>query len=203
MNESKRAEHDDGPSAWAEDVRAIAGGNQSALGRLYDQTSPIVYGLVLRIVGDPADADEVTLDVYTQVWRSARHFDSHRGTVRAWLVMVARSRAIDRIRSKAGRRRREQGSPEMPILPDTSPNPEVAAEIGQQRRIIAHALNALTVAERQLIEMVYFEGLSHSELSQRTGLPLGTVKTRIRSGMIKLREQLSVWESGTWRTRRT
>jgi RNA polymerase sigma-70 factor (ECF subfamily) len=91
----------------------------------------------------------------------------------------------------------------MPILPDTSPNPEVAAEIGQQRRIIAHALNALTVAERQLIEMVYFEGLSHSELSQRTGLPLGTVKTRIRSGMIKLREQLSVWESGTWRTRRT
>src|SRR4029450_1275997 len=112
MDESKRAEHDDGPlmacatltapqlqdSAWAEDVRAIAGGDQSALGRLYDQTSPIVYGLVLRIVGDPADAEEVTLDVYTQVWRSAQHFDSRRGTVRAWLVIVARSRAIDRIR---------------------------------------------------------------------------------------------------------
>ncbi len=184
-------------SAWAEDLRAIAGGDQSAFGRLYDQTSPIIYGLVLRIVGDPADAEEVTLDVYGQVWRSARHFDSRRGTVMAWLVMVARSRAIDRIRSGAARRRREQGSPAMPTLPDTSPNPEAAAEIGQQRRIITRALNALDVVDRRLIEMAFFEGLSHSELSQRTGLPLGTVKSRIRRGMINLREQLSVWESGT------
>ncbi len=175
---------------WSQCVKRIASGESEALGRLYDGTHPLVYGLALRVLGDIRDAEEVTLDVYTQVWRTAGSFDSRRGTVSAWVVMLARSRAIDRLRSGAIRRRREETLSEWFEAPAAGASPEEASLLGQQQRRVRAALATLVPEQREAIELAFFSGLSHSELAARLGQPLGTVKTRIRLGMMKLRELL-------------
>jgi RNA polymerase sigma-70 factor (ECF subfamily) len=157
---------------------------------LYDGTHPLVYGLALRILGDVADAEEVALDVYTQVWRTAGNFDPRRGSVSAWLVTLARSRAIDRLRSAAARRQREESRPELPEAPAAARSPEEASLLGQRRVRVRAALARLLPEQREAIELAFFSGLTHSELAARLGQPLGTVKTRIRLGMMKLRELL-------------
>ena len=173
-------------------VRRTAQGEEEALAILYDETNRLVYGLALRILGEPADAEEVTLDVYTQVWRNARGFDPQRGNVTAWLVMLTRSRAIDRLRSGAGRKEREEPLEWLPDLPASAESPEQASVSSQQRRWVRAALAELSPEQREAIELAFFGGLSHGELAARLGQPLGTVKTRIRSGMMKLREVLGV-----------
>jgi RNA polymerase sigma-70 factor (ECF subfamily) len=175
---------------WNECLEQVAEGDSQALGRLYDGTHALVYGLALRILGDVADAEEVTLDVYTQVWKTARNFDPRRGSVSAWLVMLARSRAIDRLRAASKRRQREETYAEIPDHPAPTVSPEEASLLGQQRQRVRAALATLTPEQRQAIEMAFFSGLSHSELAAKLGQPLGTVKTRIRLGMMKLRELL-------------
>ena len=172
-------------------IRRIASGDSEAVGALYDQTSSLVYGLALRILGDVADAEEITLDVFTQVWKSASKFDPGRGSALAWLVMLTRSRSIDRLRSRADRDVRE-----LPIAGSRQPRdisnlPDENSFIRQQRMMVETALGGLTPEQRELIELAFFSGLTHSELALRTGLPLGTVKTRIRLGIIKLRELLA------------
>jgi len=166
-------------------VRGIAAGDQGALASLYDATSRLIYGMALRILSNPADAEEVTLDIYTQVWRGAASFDERRGSVVAWLMAMARSRAIDRLRSRALRSRREE--PLADLYTPVATQAPVPPGVGQE---VQAALRSLAPEQREAIELAYWYGYSHSELAARLGQPLGTVKTRIRMGMMKLRSQL-------------
>ena len=170
---------------WRDAVRRIAAADQGALAALYDATNRLVYGMALRILGNPADAEEVTLDLYTQVWRTAATFDERRGSVVAWLMTMTRTRSIDRLRSSAGRNRREESLADYGETPSAqrSSEPAVAREVRA-------ALHSLAPEQREVIELAYWYGYSHSELADRLGQPLGTVKTRIRLGMMKLRSQL-------------
>ena len=172
-------------------IKRTATGEEQALATFYDQTSHLVYGLALRILEDTADAEEVTLDVYTQVWRSARDFDPRRGNATAWLIMLTRSRAIDRLRSSAGRKEREEPLEWVPDIPSSAECPEQASVLSQRQRWVRAALEALPPEQREAIELAFFSGLSHAELAAKLGQPLGTVKTRIRLGMMKLRELLA------------
>ena len=171
--------------AWSGYVRRIIAADQDALASLYDATNHLVYGMALRILGNPADAEEVTLDIYTQVWRGASGFDERRGSVLAWLMTIARTRSIDRLRSVASRSRREEPLTELPGATASQP----PGQPGVQREVEA-ALNALAPEQREAIELAYWYGYSHAELAGRLGQPLGTIKTRIRLGMMKLRSQL-------------
>jgi RNA polymerase sigma-70 factor, ECF subfamily len=177
-------------AAWKNYLDRTAAGDHSALAQLYDESSPLVHSVALRVLGDPAEAEEVTLDVYVHVWRTAATYDSGRGTVTAWLVTLARSRAVDRMRSRAGRHKREQLIFQFHEMCADLASPETEAELAQRRSRILAALDTLSPQQREAIELAFFSGLTHSELADRLGQPLGTVKNRIRLGMMKLREQL-------------
>ncbi len=166
-------------------MRRIAESDQAALAALYDATNHLIYGMALRILGNQADAEEVTLDIYSQVWRGASGFAQERGSVVAWLMIMARSRAIDKLRSRANRIRREEPLSDLDAAKTgpASPEPGVAREVQT-------ALKTLAPEQREVIELAYWYGYSHSELAERLGQPLGTVKTRIRMGMMKLRSEL-------------
>jgi RNA polymerase sigma-70 factor (ECF subfamily) len=181
----------DRDQAWMEYIRRCAAGDQSALSALYDESSHYVYGMALRILRDAADAEEITIDVYSQAWKSAGSFSPDRGTVLSWLVTLTRSRAIDRSRTRAARSRRLEESIDTHfVLTAGADNPEEATALTEERNRIRQALSQLSPEQRELLELAYFSGLSHSELALRAGQPLGTVKTRIRLGMMKLREIL-------------
>ena len=175
---------------WTQYLTDVAAGSHNALTRLYDESSSLVYSLALRILGDVADAEEVTLDVYTQVWRSASGFDSSRGNAASWLSMLARSRAIDRLRSAAGRRQKEEPVDDFPLATSSDPLPEAASIQNEIRRQVRFAIGQLSAEQREAIELAFYGGLSHSELAEKLGQPLGTVKTRIRLGMLRLRQLL-------------
>lgn len=146
--------------------------------------------MVLRVLSRPEDAEEVTVDVYNQVWRTAASFENSRGSVTSWLIVLARSRAIDRIRASSARERREVPIVEHTTLPSSGNNPEEATGVSQLHQRVRAAMASLPAENRRAVELAFFSGLSHSELAEHLGLPLGTVKTRIRSSMIKLRESL-------------
>ena len=182
---------------WAELLDRLAESDKSALAELYDLSSSAVFGLVLRIVGDRSDAEEVTLDVYVQVWKQVERYDSSRGRVLSWLLTIARSRAIDRLRSKAAKDRgREQPLDAAGVaeVADASLNPEQSSFEATRKTTVLTALDSLQTDQRQAIELAYFAGMSHSEIADRTGQPLGTVKTRIRLGMLRLRKTLQPLE---------
>ncbi len=178
-------------ATWTELIRGIAAGRQSALAGLYDETSSLVFGLAVKMLSNPADAEEVAADVYAQVWRSAATFDVSRGSVTSWLIMLTRSRAIDRIRSRTERRKRETEIEEYVEVVDPGPSQHTSVELNDRRRKVRHALASLPPEQRRLIELAFFSGLSHGELAEHTALPLGTVKTRIRLGLMRLRESLA------------
>ena len=157
---------------------------------LYKETRTLVYGVALRMLPSEADAEEVTLDVYTQVWRTAPGFNSVRGSVAAWLVTITRSRAIDRLRSRASRAREEQPWEEHAQFDAREAGPEEQSRLGQRKKKVAAALGALPREQKEALELAFFSELSHTELAAKLHLPLGTVKTRIRAGMIKMRELL-------------
>ena len=170
-------------------ISRMADGDQSAMSALYDATNRLVYGLVLRILCDPAIAEEVMLDVYMQVWRQAAGYDMQRGSPLAWLMTVARSRAIDRLRSGIQRQQREE--PLEHADNHSSPaNIEEEVCASELRGRVQAALDLLSPEQREVIELAYYGGLSHSEIAARLATPLGTVKTRTRLGMMKLRESL-------------
>ncbi len=184
-----RREPDEADIRWAGLLTRIGEGDEAALDDLYGQTSGPVFALTQRILRDPSAAEDVTLEVYLQVWRQAVTFDARRGTASAWLFMLARSRAIDRLRSRAQRARdRQRPLDEVAPLRDAAPDPEEAAELAARRALVLSALAALSREQREAIELAYFSGLSQTEIAERSGAPLGTVKTRIRLGMLKLRE---------------
>jgi RNA polymerase sigma-70 factor (ECF subfamily) len=184
---------------WLETEKACAAlmvevvlGSESALTRIYDSTSRMVYGLALRITGDPSIAEDITLDVFVHVWRKAHTYDAARGTVFSWLITLTRSRAIDWLRSKKRSGSDMECSAEsVPNLQDSRPSPEHASLQGERASLIHAALQKLAPERREAVELAYFSGLTHTEIAIRKSLPLGTVKTRIRQGMMHLRELLT------------
>ena len=169
-------------------ISKIAKGCESALRKLYDSTISQVYGLAYKILSNNPDADEVALDVFKQIWKKALDYEPERGTPSAWLITMTRSRAIDRIRSDT--KRRTTNEPLMGDALDNTPLADETADVREKRELIDKALSELTPKQRQSIELAYFNGLSQSEISQRMNEPLGTVKSWMRTGMIRLREIL-------------
>jgi RNA polymerase sigma-70 factor, ECF subfamily len=168
----------------------IAQGDQHALAALYDATSASVYGLAVRIVHDPAAAEDVTIEVYTQIYQQASHYDPGRGTPSAWILTLTRSRALDHWRRESLRQHREESLERAAATPSSAPTPEEWSTEKDIQRAIQYALALLRPEQRQAIEIAYYEGLSHSEIATRLGQPLGTVKTRIRTGIMALRDLL-------------
>jgi RNA polymerase sigma-70 factor (ECF subfamily) len=169
-------------AAW----RAVADGDTRALTELYDRHAPMLVGVAYRLLGNRSDAEDLVHDVFVEAWGRARDFDARRGSVRRWLLVRLRSRAIDRIRSlETARRHRETEASERAAAPPA--NPEWSPGDGERVRA---ALRALPEEQRTLVELAYFEGLSHAELALRAGVPIGTVKSRLFAAMEKLRRQL-------------
>ena len=177
-------------------MRRISSGDPSALSELYEQSSRFVYGICLRVLRNPADAEEVTLDVYTQAWRQAARFDADRGEPLAWLLMLARSRAIDRLRSRGGARRHEEDLEQAHGLASPGADPETSSSLAQRASTVRAALLGLPAEQREVIELAYFEGLTHTEIAERLAQPLGTAKSRIRLGLAHLRQALGSQAEG-------
>lgn len=179
----------------AELVTRVAQGDEGALGQLYDRFGAVLYAVALRVVGQRADAEEIVMEAFAQAWREAGRFDTGRGSVAAWLTVMARSRALDRVRSQSRRERitdtaaREEPA-SAPAMSAGFPPPEASLLDAERGRAVGAALAALSPPQRQAIELAYYEGLSQSEIAARLGEPLGTIKTRVRLGMQKLREAL-------------
>jgi RNA polymerase sigma-70 factor (ECF subfamily) len=174
-------------------IRGIAAGDRDAMARLYDASSPLVYGLVRRMLRDPDLAEETTLDVYLQIRRQADRFDAARGNPCAWLLTVARTRAIDRLRVES-RRRTVEPLESAADLPADEPGPDIQSVHAERRLKVREAMAQLSAEQRQAITIAYFDGLSQSEIASALGQPLGTVKTRIRLGMQRLRTLLAPME---------
>ena len=172
-------------------VERVATGDQSALAALYDATNRLIYSLVLRVLGDMSSAEEVLIDVYAQVWRQAASYDADRGAPLAWMATMARSRAIDRLRSGWQEQRRKESLDVLGEATANAASPEELAAASERQMLVREALNTLTPEQRQVIELAYYSGLSHSEIAEKLNQPLGTVKTRTRIGMKKLREALA------------
>ena len=175
---------------WVALIKRVASGDQSAIATLYDTTSRLTFGLILRILGDRETAEEVLLDVYTQVWRQAATYDHQRGTPLAWLMTIARTRALDRLRSGWQDRQRKEPLETASEARATAADPEEMTVAAERQRLVRLALQTLSPEQREVIELAYYSGLSHSEIAARLDQPLGTVKTRTRLGLIKLREAL-------------
>jgi len=194
---SSALERSNGDPTLEELVTKLAAGDEFAFAQLYDRTNRIVYGLALRILRDLSSAEDITMEVYLQVWRTASRYDPQRGTVTSWLVTLARSRALDCLRSRKARHTDlEENVDDVHDLHDSRSSPELASMEAGRSRIVQKALADLVPDQREAIEMAYFSGLSHSEMAERTGLPLGTVKTRIRLGMLHLRKLLGPYAEG-------
>lgn len=175
---------------WAELIGRMSEGDQAALADFYDQSNRLVFGMVMRIVNDRSAAEEITLDAYHQIWRQAQNFDSERGRPSSWLITIARNRAIDRLRSTKWARQGQTPIEDVTPFLATEGTPEESACTNEQQKLVRSALAQLKPDQRELIEIAFFAGLTHQEISDKLNLPLGTIKTRIRAGMMKLRELL-------------
>ena len=180
------------PTGDQELIVRLRAQDQSALNVLYDRYSGVVYALALRIIGQSADAEDIVVDSFWQVWQQAANYDVSRGQLRGWIVTIARSRALDRLRviRRAPTVDSEEADNARRILASDD-NPEQETWEAEQSAIVGAALAALPKEQREALELAYYQGLSQSEVAARLGEPLGTIKTRIRLGMMKLREQLS------------
>jgi RNA polymerase sigma-70 factor, ECF subfamily len=174
---------------WLQLVRAVADGNQSALHSLYDRTHRIVFTLIMRITANRETAEEVTLDVFYGVWRNASTYDPANGSVVGWIMNQARSRAIDRLRFDQ-RKKRMNKYPESLRATIDIVDPQQACLFEEQSCLLRNALELLTPEERTAIETAFFSEMTYEETARKLNQPLGTVKTRIRAGLGKLREAL-------------
>lgn len=180
-------------SEWVTLVRAIGGGDQGALRALYERTHRLVFTLMLRMAGNRETAEELTIDVFHGVWQRAASYDPDGGPVIAWIMNQARSRALDRLRFE--QRKKRTPSDAAPLPEPVSP-PQESLESQHRASRLRDALRVLSPEERAAIEMAFFSELTYAETAGRLGAPLGTVKTRIRAGLRKLRRALSV--AGEW-----
>lgn len=174
-----------------EALARVARGDHDALGELYDRHGRLMYSLALRILRDQGDAEDVVQDVFSQAWRQASRYDPGRGTVLGWLLTVTRSRAIDRLRGRKSRPEPTADDSALRDLPGSLlPADEQLAFAGQAAQIRT-ALDGISALQRTAIELAFYEGLTHAEIAERLELPLGTVKTRIRQGLLTLRDRLA------------
>ena len=175
---------------WVGLVQSIAGGDQLALHALYQQTHRIVFTLIVRITSNRETAEEVTLDVFHDVWRRASTYDPTGGPVVGWIMNQARSRAIDRWRFEQ-RKKRVNNQADSLLTVAAASDPQEAFDVREQGRLLRQALQVLTPEEQRAIETAFFSELTYGEAAERLNQPLGTVKTRIRSGLAKLRQALA------------
>jgi RNA polymerase sigma-70 factor, ECF subfamily len=172
-------------------VARVARGDAAGLEALYDRHATAIYSLALRIVRDTSDAEDVTQEVFAQAWAQAGRYDQARGAVAAWLLMMARSRALDRLRRRKAARKPGPGDDVLEAIPDPAPSVEITTAADEQARTARIALASLPAAERAALELAYYEGLTHVEIAARTATPLGTVKTRIRTALRRVREMMA------------
>ena len=197
-NPSTAAPTGDGASADAPNdaslLRRMAEGDEQALGLFYDRWQPLVHGVVLRILRQRDDAEDVVEEAFWQAWRQAGRYETGRGSVQTWLLTIARSRALDSVRSLKRLREEpiegESGALVVHLAADGDPSMDT--EAAERRSIVIAALADLPTEQREALELGYFAGLSQTEIAERTGQPLGTIKTRMRLAMQKLRGRLQV-----------
>lgn len=174
----------DAKQSWADTqlISAVRAGDEQAMAQVYDRYSSIVYSVALRVVGDTGAAEDILQEVFMQLWRNPGAFDSSRGSLPAWLAVIARHRAIDWLR----KRRPETDIADVIV----SVEPDLASDAERNRSLekIRGSLGTMPQVQRSALEMAFFEGLTHSEIADKTGEPLGTIKTRIRSGLLALRK---------------
>jgi RNA polymerase sigma-70 factor (ECF subfamily) len=182
---------DEPPASLADLMAAVARGDTRAFEVLYDRTSTAVYGTVLRVLRDRAQSEEVTQEVMVEVWRHAGRFDENRGSVMSWILTMTHRRAVDRVRaeqSATNRRQRLGGRDIMPAFDEVSEAVTARLEV----EAVRSCLSSLTELQRQAVELAYYQGYSYREVAELLEVPLGTVKTRMRDGLIRLRDCLGV-----------
>lgn len=172
-------------------LRRSAKGDQQAFAELYDATSSRIFGLALRVVRDPAQAEEVVQEAYLEVWKTSTRFDPARGSAVSWLMTICHRKAVDRVRSAEASTRRDTSyhQQNQTIDHDTTSD---AAQASMEAQRVRHALKGLTPVQREAIELAYFGGYTHTEVAGILDLPVGTAKTRIRDGLIRLRDKMGV-----------
>ena len=175
----------------AELLRSSSRGDQAAFARLYDATAARVHGLVLRVVRDPAQAEEVTQEAFLEIWRTASRFDDQRGSALSWLLTIGHRKAVDRVRAAEASSRRDTRyhDTNQPVAHDETAEAATATFEAQRVR---HAMQTLTQVQREAIGLAYFGGYTHTEVATMLDLPIGTAKTRIRDGLIRMRDTLGV-----------
>ena len=175
----------------AELLKLSGRGDEAAFARLYDATAARAYGLAVRVVRDPAQAEEVTQEAFLEIWRTASRFDSDRGSAVSWVLTLVHRKSVDRVRSAEASTRRDttyhQGNHK--IEHDSTAE---AAQASMEARRVRQAMSSLTEVQREALELAYFKGYTHTEVASMLDLPVGTAKTRIRDGLIRLRDTMGV-----------
>jgi RNA polymerase sigma-70 factor (ECF subfamily) len=174
-------------------IGRVAAGDQAAFATIYDQLAATVFGVSRRVLRDPSQAEEVTQEVFTEIWRQATRFDASRGSVRTWALTIAHRRAVDRVRSEQAHRDRQTRTAAVDATAD--PSPEDSAIDAEDRTRAQAAMAELSAAQREALELAFYDGLTHVQIAERLGIALGTVKTRIRDGLIRLRATMEVGPS--------
>jgi RNA polymerase sigma-70 factor (ECF subfamily) len=168
----------------------VGRGDEAAFAALYDAVADEVYGLVKRIVRDAHLSEEVTQEVLVEVWRRAPRFDPALGSATGWILMITRARAVDRVRSEQSHRNRNEVHERRELRVEVAPDERIERRLDRER--VRQALNQLTALQRSAVELAFYGGHTHTEVADLLGIPLGTAKTRIRDGLIRLRDALGV-----------
>ncbi|MEO0432496.1 MAG: sigma-70 family RNA polymerase sigma factor [Cyanobacteria bacterium J06656_5] len=171
-------------------IQRMVQGDQGALSQLYDRYARVMYSLAFKILGSVEEAEEVVLDVFAKAWRTAARYDASRSRVDSWLFLMTRSRSLDRLRQRQRQTKVVEAATNTAQV-SSSNLPDEALMIGERRTFVTEALTKLPDEQRLVIELAYYQGYSQSEIAKYTGLALGTVKTRIRLGLRKLKQTLA------------
>lgn len=172
-------------------LAAAGRGNEAAFSEFYDLTASLVYGVILKVVRDPAIAEEVTQETFVEIWRLAPRYDSSRGSAKSWTATIAHRRAVDRVRSEQSRRNREERDHERRVDTDVDTTSEAVIDRLEHSRV-RNALDALSEAQREAVTLAYYQGRTYREVAVLLDIPEGTAKTRIRDGLIRLRDHFGV-----------
>jgi RNA polymerase sigma-70 factor (ECF subfamily) len=182
---------DQAPASLEDLLTAVASGDRGAFAELYDRTAPRVLGLIKRLLIDHSQSEEVAQEVFLEIWQTATRYQPTKGAAVTWMLTMAHRRAVDRVRASQSSRDRDVRIGIRDYEPGFDQVSE-AVEVSVEHQRVAKALARLTELQRQAVQLAYYGGLSHSEIAARLSIPIGTVKTRLRDGMIRLRDELGV-----------